>query len=174
MSVQPSIRVSLAGVAVATCIAGLTAVTGVEARVTRIVIDTKTSPAFAGQSFGAAGQYETIAGRAFGELDPNDPHNAVITDIQLGQGTPTARSRYDDDVLPVTKPVDMARASGFLWHDVPNRGGNIIINAIERDLGDIGLSERLAGRQRRRDGDPGEPRHGHHPLGRGADGAREP
>ena len=41
-----------------------------QARVTRIIIDTKTSPAFGGQSFGAAGQYETLAGRAFGSLDP--------------------------------------------------------------------------------------------------------
>src|SRR5678815_3002554 len=34
----------------------------------------------------------------------------------------------------------MAMASGFLWHDVPNRGGSIIINVTERDLGDIGLT----------------------------------
>ena len=49
-----------------------------QARVTRIVIDTKVSPAFDGASFGSAGQYETLAGRAFGELDPNDPRNAII------------------------------------------------------------------------------------------------
>ena len=66
-----------------------------QARVTKIVIDTKTSPAFLSSvegggfpSFGAAGQYETIAGRAFGELDPDDPRNAIIQDIQLA---PTQR-----------------------------------------------------------------------------------
>ena len=32
-----------------------------EARVTKLVVDTKTSPAFAGASFGNSGQYETIA-----------------------------------------------------------------------------------------------------------------
>ena len=41
-----------------------------EARVTRIVVDEVVSPAFDGQVFGAAGAYETVAGRAFGELDP--------------------------------------------------------------------------------------------------------
>ncbi|HWF04981.1 MAG TPA: hypothetical protein VHA06_14925 [Candidatus Angelobacter sp.] len=48
------------------------------ARVVRFVIDTKTSPAFNGATFGNAGQYETLAGRAFGELDPNDPVNSII------------------------------------------------------------------------------------------------
>ena len=47
------------------------------------MIENKVSPAFDGASFGTAGQYETLAGRAFGELDPNDPQNAVIQDIKL-------------------------------------------------------------------------------------------
>ena len=45
-----------------------------QARVTRIMIEKRTSPAFNGASFGAAGQYETLTGRAYGELDPKDPH----------------------------------------------------------------------------------------------------
>src|SRR5438876_9002430 len=52
------------------------------AHVKKIVIDKKVSPAF-DAAFGKAGQYETLAGRAFGELDPKDPHNTIITDIQL-------------------------------------------------------------------------------------------
>ena len=54
-----------------------------QASVKKIVVEKKVSPAFEGASFGAAGQYETLAGRAFGELDPNDPRNAIITDIRL-------------------------------------------------------------------------------------------
>src|SRR5687768_8514336 len=53
------------------------------AQVRKIVIEKKVSPAFDGRAFGAAGPYETLAGRAFGELDPKDRRNAVITDIQL-------------------------------------------------------------------------------------------
>ena len=63
-----------------------------QARVMKIVIDTKTSPAFDGQVFGDAGQYETIAGLAYGELDPRDPLNAIITDIELAPRTRTATS----------------------------------------------------------------------------------
>ena len=61
----------------------LTMTATAQARVTRIAIEKKASPAFDGASFGSAGQYETLAGKAFGELDPNDPHNAVIQDIKL-------------------------------------------------------------------------------------------
>ena len=54
----------------------------VEARVTRLVIEQKQSPAYDGKVFGGVGQYEILTGKAFGELDPKDPHNTIITDLQ--------------------------------------------------------------------------------------------
>ena len=110
-----------------------------EARVTKIIIDPKTSPAFGGESYGAAGQYETLAGRAFGELDPRDPHNAIIQDIDLAPTNARGKVEYMATFLLV-KPVDMSKASGLMWHDVPNRGGRITINAGLRVSGDVGLS----------------------------------
>lgn len=101
------------------------------ARVTRIVIDS-VAP-LAGQSI----PYEQIRGRAFGELDPSDPHNSVITDVKLGSDA-DGKVRYET-TFNLVKPVDMSRASGFLWHDVPNRGGAGTIVVDERELGDIGL-----------------------------------
>lgn len=108
------------------------AAASVEARVTRIVID--STPPVAGGAIA----YETLRGRAFGELDPNDAKNAVITDIQLGKDV-DGKVRYETS-FTVTKPVDLSKASGFTWHDVPNRGGGIVIVQTERDLGDIGLT----------------------------------
>ena len=102
------------------------------ARVTRIVIDSTTT--VTGQSL----VYQTLRGRAFGELDPADAHNTVINDIQLGKDA-DGKVRYET-TFTITKPVNMAQASGFMWHDVPNRGGNFIIAAVERELGDIGLA----------------------------------
>ena len=103
-----------------------------EARVSRIVIDA-TAP-LTGQNI----PYTQIRGRAFGVLDPNDPHNQIITDIQLGKD-PDGMVRYE---VPwtLTLPTDLSQASGFMWHDVPNRGGAITIVAAERNLGDIGLA----------------------------------
>ena len=55
-------------------------VTPAQARVTKIIID-ETLPLAADASGGVA--FERIAGRAFGELDPRAPGNAIIQDIEL-------------------------------------------------------------------------------------------
>src|SRR5262252_5371034 len=51
--------------------------------IVRLEISRVESPTFEGQSFGTVGQYEKLAGRAYGEVDPGDPRNAVITDVGL-------------------------------------------------------------------------------------------
>jgi alpha/beta hydrolase family protein len=112
---------------------------GAQARVTKIVVENKVSPAFDGASFGTAGQYETLAGRAFGELDPNDPKNAVIQDIKLAPRNAKGMVEYTA-TFQLVKPVDMTKASHLMWHDVPNRGGRLTIVPAERATGDIGLS----------------------------------
>lgn len=45
----------------------------------------------------------------------------------------------------LVKPVDMARASGFMWHDEPNRCGRVTIVVAERNLGDVGLTSAWQG-----------------------------
>jgi Alpha/beta hydrolase domain len=106
-----------------------------DARVTKIVIDRV-------QALAGDATYETITGRAFGELDPNDPHNAEITDLAAAAGNGNAT--YVATFF-IVKPVDMSRSSGLMWHDVPNRGGRITISADLRAQGDIGLSSAWQG-----------------------------
>ena len=120
------------GLAAAGLALALLTATAAEARITRIIID-RTAP-LTGQTLA----YETLSGRAFGEIDPRDPHNRIITDLDLGTD-PDGKVRYVTSFLLV-KPVDMTKASGFLWHDVPNRGGRLTIVTQERELGDVGLS----------------------------------
>jgi hypothetical protein len=110
-----------------------------QARVTRIAVERQVSPAFDGASFGGAGQYEILAGKAYGELDPGDPHNAVIQDIQLAPRNGRGMVEYTA-TFQIVKPVDMTKSSRLMWHDVPNRGGRLTIAAVERGFGDIGLS----------------------------------
>ena len=73
---------------------------------------------------GALGPTETITGRAFGELDPHAPGNAIITDIDHaplnGRGTVEYVAKFT-----LAKPTDMTRASGVLWYDVVNRGAPV-------------------------------------------------
>ena len=117
----------------------MTAATDAQARVTRILVEKKTSPAFDGATFGAAGQYETLVGKAYGEFDPKDPHNAIITDIQLAPKNARGMVEYMA-TFQLVKPIDMAKASHLMWHDVPNRAGRLTIVPAERDFGDVGLS----------------------------------
>jgi hypothetical protein len=56
---------------------------GASARVTTLTIN-DTQPAFGGASFGSVGTYEVITGTFTDEVDPSDPHNAVIVDIEHG------------------------------------------------------------------------------------------
>ena len=78
-------------------------------QVARIVIDSVVSPAFGGASYGDAGQYETIAGRAFGELDPADRHNRVITDLQFAPRNARGRVEYVATFF-IVKPIQMMLA----------------------------------------------------------------
>src|SRR5215510_15174348 len=96
-----------------------------EARITRIVIETRTSPAFGGASFGNVGQYEQLTGVAYGEVDPKDPLNAVITDIELAPRNSRGMVEYSMDIS-ILKPIDMGRGNGTLIYDVVNRGNKRI------------------------------------------------
>jgi alpha/beta hydrolase family protein len=88
----------------------------VHARVTRIVIDSVTP--IAGQP------YEQLTGRAFGELNPRHPLNREITDLDDAPRNARGRAEYVAS-FRIRKPVDLATASGVIWHDVPNRGGDV-------------------------------------------------
>src|SRR3989442_13343375 len=79
------------------------------AHIKKIVIDKKDSPAFEGASFGPPCQYETLVGRAFGELDPNDPQNTIITDIKLAPRNANGRVEYVASFFLV-KPIDMSKS----------------------------------------------------------------
>ena len=110
-----------------------------DARVKKVVVEKKVSPAFEGATFGPAGPYETISGRAFGELDPKDPRNALINDITLAPKNARGMVEYIAS-FSIVKPIDMSKSSHLMWHGVPNRGGRLIISPEERMFGDIGLS----------------------------------
>jgi hypothetical protein len=51
-------------------------------------------------SFGPVGQYEKLAGRAYGEVDPGDPRNAVVTDIGLAPRNAGGKVEYSMDRRP--------------------------------------------------------------------------
>ncbi len=111
-----------------------------QARVTRIVIDERRP--MATQDAGGVA-YEQIAGRAYGELDPAASVNAIINDIALAK-EPDGKVRYVATFV-LTRPLEPARASGLLWHEVPNRGVRRPNVIAERSNGDIDLTSAWQG-----------------------------
>ena len=89
----------------------------------RIVIDPERSesPTFGGRSFGSVGQYEKLRGAAYGELDPKDPRNAVITDIELAPVNQRGMVEYSTDIF-ILKPVNLEQGNRRVILDFNNRG----------------------------------------------------
>jgi hypothetical protein len=128
------------------CLAGMLGLVlagAADARITRIVIDEVRPFAEPAGSPAPAIAYEQVAGRAFGELDPKLPANAIIQDIELAKDT-DGKVRYVASFV-IYKPVDLGKASGLMWHDVPNRGRVFPFAPAERALGDIMLASAWQG-----------------------------
>ncbi len=111
----------------------------VEASIVRIVIDTVESPTDDGRVFGDMGPYERLIGRAFGELDPDDPRNALIQDLDLAPRNERGRVDYVVDFV-LRKPVDLAHSSGILRYDAPNRGNAFAVDPYFQHRGHILLA----------------------------------
>src|SRR6516164_7490312 len=92
-----------------------------DARVTKIQITSKETPTFGGYAFKGVGPYEKIVGKAFGELDPNDPRNAVIVDIQLAPRNANGKVEYAVDFY-ILKPTDLSKGNHKVMYEPPNRG----------------------------------------------------
>jgi hypothetical protein len=66
--------------------------------------------------------HERITGNAYGELDPADPKNAVITEIDLAPRNARGKVEYVTK-FTLVRPTEMMRSSGVLLYTVVNRGG---------------------------------------------------
>jgi hypothetical protein len=99
----------------------LVAASAADAHVTKIQILQKESPTFGGYAFKDVGQYEKLVGKAYGELDPNDPKNAAIVDIKLALRNARGKVEYAFDFY-ILKPIDLGKGNHKVMYEPPNRG----------------------------------------------------
>ena len=99
----------------------LVAASAADARITKLTIVEKQSPTFGGYAFPGVGQYEKLVGKAYGELDPNDPKNAVIVDIKLAPRNARGKVEYAFDFY-ILKPIDLTKGNHKVMYEPPNRG----------------------------------------------------
>jgi hypothetical protein len=96
-----------------------------DARLVKFEVTSKESPTFGGYSFAGVGQYEKLVGMAYGELNPNDPRNAVIVDIKLAPRNASGMVEYSHTFY-ILKPIDLSKGNHKLLYEPPNRGGKTI------------------------------------------------
>ena len=90
-----------------------------------------------------------ICGARVRRLDPNDPHNAIITDISSAPTNANGKVEYMA-TFHIVKPINLAKSSHLMWHFVPNRGsaGRLESGTLELDRGDISLTSGWQGQHR--------------------------
>ena len=98
-----------------------------DARLVKLVIDQREVFA-GGASWGAVGPYERLVGTAHLEVDPRDPLNAVIVD--LDKAPPNARGLVEfRTTVFILKPVDLTRGNGKIYYTANNRGNDALYTA---------------------------------------------
>src|SRR5580765_4827038 len=100
------------------------------AEVTSVTVTSRTTVA-GGQSFGATGPYERLVGRIEFALDPADPHNAGIADLDRAARASDGRVHFSSD-LYVLRPTDPSKGNGVLLFDVANRGRRSLLGRFNR------------------------------------------
>ena len=93
--------------------------------------------------------YEKIVGTAHFAVNPKDPHNRVIADIDKAPVNASGLVEFSGDVV-ILRPLDAAKSNGVALVDVVNRGRKTIMTTFNRgavadpatdaDLGDAFLT----------------------------------
>ena len=100
------------------------------AEVTSVTITSRTLSRMGGRS-DRPGSYERLLGRIEFALDPGDPHNIGIVDLNHARRDADGRVRFSSD-LYVLRPTDPAKGNGVLLFEVPNRGRRTLLARFNR------------------------------------------
>src|ERR1700693_2654851 len=115
----------------AVCVAGLA-----PGALLRIELSER-SDGLGGKSFGAAGPYERLIGKAYFAVDPANPANRIISDIDKAPRNEKGLVEFSAD-LYVLKPRDPAWSNGSVLFEVSNRGGKGMLGMVNRAKGSGG------------------------------------
>ncbi len=99
--------------------------TSLNAGVTRFEISQR-EPFAGGKAFGDAGSYERILGKVFFELDPDQPANRNVVDLERAPRNDRGRVELSSDLF-ILAPVELGKGNGALLYDVNNRGNKLAL-----------------------------------------------
>ena len=111
------------------------------ARITSITYT--MTQAYGGMPFGSVGPYQFVTGVAKGAVDPTDPRNAIIQDIELAPLDSNGLVEYSTK-FQVLMPVDESQGNHIMLSEVVNRDQSARRRLPGESRADLGL-HRLAG-----------------------------
>ena len=97
-----------------------------EARVVRFVVEQRR-PLAEGMAFGGAGAYERLDGTAYFEVDPKDPLNAVVVNLDKAPRNTRGMVEFSAPFV-ILKPVDLAKGNHKIFYAINNRGNQQAIS----------------------------------------------
>ena len=100
------------------------------AEVVRIEIHAR-SEVLGGRTFGLAGPYEKLVGKVYFAVDPGNPINQIIADINKAPRNAAGKVEFSSD-LYVLKPKNPERGNGAVLCDIPNRGRKVMLSFFNR------------------------------------------
>lgn len=111
----------------------LTAALQAQAAVTRIETLSR-SDLLNGKEFGLAGPYEKIIAKVYFAVDPNNPHNKIIVDLDKAPRNARGLVEFSAD-LYILRPKDLNRGNGAALFEIPNRGGKAMVRFFSHARG---------------------------------------
>src|SRR6266851_3363118 len=89
------------------------------------------SDVLSGKSFGAAGPYERMIGRAYFAVDPNLVANQIVCDIDKAPRNENGLVEFSSDIY-LLKPRDPKNGNGAALYEVSNRGNKGMLAMYNR------------------------------------------
>ncbi|MCY3845029.1 MAG: hypothetical protein OXH69_15975, partial [Acidobacteria bacterium] len=103
------------------------------ADVVRVEVESRADVA-GGARYGLAGPYESLAGMVHFEVDPENPANRIVSDIDLAPRNERGMVEFRSNFF-LLKPKDAARGNGTVLYEVSNRGGKGMLGYFNNAAG---------------------------------------
>lgn len=96
------------------------------AKVLRVEVTSRT-PVLEGRAFGLAGAFEQCVGKVYFAVNPRNPANRLITDIDKGPLNDSGEVEFSSDFFMI-KPANPNRGNRTVLYEVSNRGGKSMLS----------------------------------------------
>ena len=103
------------------------------ADVVRVEVENRADVA-GGMAYGLAGPYEKLTGMVHFEVDPANPANRIVTDIDFAPRNDRGMVEFRSNFF-LLKPKDAGRGNGTVLYEVSNRGGKGMLGYFNNAAG---------------------------------------